>query len=75
MEQKIIAQVESNRDSMIEDILKVVRIDSVESEALPGKPFGEGVAAALDMALSIADTLGISMATWDMHNMVKGKTM
>ena len=35
MEQKIIAQVESNRDSMIEDILKVVRIDSVESEALP----------------------------------------
>ena len=51
MEQKIIAQVESNRDSMIEDILKVVRIDSVESEALPGKPFGEGVAAALDMAL------------------------
>ena len=35
MEQKIIAQVESNRDSMIEDILKVVRIDSVESEVYP----------------------------------------
>ena len=65
MEQKIIEKVESLRDSMIEDILKVVRIDSVQSTALPGKPFGEGVAAALDMALSIAKELGFQTRNID----------
>lgn len=65
MEQKIIEKVESLRDSMIEDILKVVRIDSVQSTALPGKPFGEGVAAALDMALTIAKELGFQTRNID----------
>ena len=65
MEQKILTQVEANRDAMIEDILKVVRIDSVQSDPLPGKPFGKGVAEALDMALSIAKELGFETGSID----------
>lgn len=65
MEQEILKKVEALSEDMIQDILKVVRIDSVESEAKEGMPFGEGVANALDMALSIAKKLGFQTKNID----------
>ena len=40
-------------------IARLVAIDSVESEKLPGKPFGEGPARVLAEGLQIAEELGL----------------
>lgn len=53
--QETIASLEKE---MIEDILSVVKIDSVEAEGSAGKPFGDGVAKALEQALTIAKRMG-----------------
>lgn len=47
-------------DEIIEKIRQAVRIDSVESEPLPGKPFGEGPAKALQFFLDLGNELGFS---------------
>lgn len=62
---QIIDQVNASKDAMIEDILSVVRIDSVEAPALPGKPFGKGVALALEEALKIAKRMGFITKNMD----------
>ena len=59
MYQKQIEQwVEAHRGELIEDIKTLVRIRSDKGDALPGKPYGEGPAAALDQALRIAESYG-----------------
>lgn len=58
MEQKILEKVESLREQMLEDIRELVRIDSVETEAQPDAPFGEGVKKALQKALKMGERLG-----------------
>ena len=65
MEQEILTKVEALSDEMIDGILEVVKIDSVEAEAKPGKPFGEGVAKALETALTIAERLGFATKNID----------
>ena len=49
---------------MLENLKKLIDINSVEGQPLPGKPFGEGPAAALMQALTIGDRLG-----FETHNM------
>lgn len=39
---------------MVEAVSRLVRIDSTLGPALPGKPFGEGPAAALEELLALA---------------------
>jgi len=63
--------MELNRliDVMKEDIIKstqeIIRIKSVESEAKPEMPFGEGVAKSLEYALNVAKKLGLHTVNLD----------
>ena len=43
---------------LMADIAALCRINSVQGEAQPGKPFGEGPAAALEAALKMKDATG-----------------
>ena len=65
MENRILKEIEALKDSMIEGILELVRIDSVKGEAKEGAPFGSGVRAALDKALEISSRLGFSTTNLD----------
>lgn len=57
--------IDRNSDRMIDSVLKLVRIDSVEREALNGAPFGPGVKDALDCALSVSRELGFETVDMD----------
>lgn len=63
--QQISAWVDAHRDEMIEDIKKLVRIRSDRADPLPGKPFGEGPAAALEAALEMAEGYGFRTGRYD----------
>lgn len=65
LEKKILEQVDGLKDSMIEGILELVRIDSVEAEAEPDAPLGRGVRTALDKALEIGRRLGFRTVNID----------
>ncbi|MBZ9609214.1 dipeptidase PepV [Clostridium estertheticum] len=56
-------------DVMKEDIVKstqeIIRIKSVEGEAKPGMPFGDGVAKSLECALNTAKNLGFHTVNLD----------
>lgn len=65
VEKEILAQIDEIRDQMIEGILELVNIDSVETEAVCGAPFGTGVKNALDKALSISERLGFETKNLD----------
>lgn len=54
-----------HRQEMVEDICRLVRIDSVKGEARPGQPFGPGPAAALDAAMDMARSMGFATRNWD----------
>lgn len=58
--QKIDAFIEANRDAIVRDIKTLVDIDSVETAAEPGAPFGPGVKKALDTALAMAAGMGLA---------------
>lgn len=65
--QQILDSVTSLHDSMIESVRTLVRVDSVEREALFGAPFGKGVLDALLTALSISESLGFQTVNLDNH--------
>lgn len=65
MEEKILNKVESLEKQMIDGILELVRIDSVEKPAEPGAPFGPGVKAALEKALELGRRLGFRSVNLD----------
>ena len=50
---------EDSREAILRDIERLVAINSVEGEARPGAPYGEGPAAALKLGLEIARELGL----------------
>ena len=56
--EQIIKWVDDHREEMIEDVKKLVRIQSDKGSAQPGKPYGEGPAKALDAALKLAERYG-----------------
>ena len=47
-------QIQTDRESLIQDIIKLVSIDSVEAAPEAGMPFGAGPAKALDCFLEMA---------------------
>ena len=57
--------IEAAMPALIEDIAALCRINSVESEAKPGMPFGEGVAQALDAALKMGEDMGFRTENFD----------
>lgn len=67
MKEKILGKVESLEKEMIEGILELVKIDSVETEATPEAPFGPGVKEALEKALELGKKLGFRTVNLDNH--------
>ncbi len=56
--ERIESYFDSNAGAMVDTIARLVNIPSVREPELPGKPFGEGPAAALAEALKIGDEMG-----------------
>ncbi len=61
LKEKIHAYVRENRDSIIRDIGTLVSINSVQSAAESGRPFGKGCADVLAAALGIASDMGLTV--------------
>lgn len=57
--------VDMLREQLIEAVQEVIRVKSVEENAKPGMPFGEGPANALETALEIARNLGFKIVNLD----------
>ncbi len=51
--------IAENEAAIFQNIARVVAVNSVEGTPVPGKPFGEGPAHALDVGLTIARELGL----------------
>ena len=62
---KIRERIESLTDEMLDNLSRLVKYNSVEAPALPGKPFGEAPAAVLKEALEIADSMGLETKNLD----------
>lgn len=58
-------QIQPLTEQMIDALERLVKYNSVEGEALPGKPFGEGPAACLAEALQIAQEMGFETTNMD----------
>ena len=54
-----------HRQELIDDICRLVAIDSVGGDALPGMPYGDGPAKALHAAKKMAQQLGFSVTDHD----------
>lgn len=66
MEQsRIEAYFAAQRQTLLDDICRVVRIKSDKGEALPGKPFGEGPVAALEEMLHLAESMGFRTKNYE----------
>ncbi|WP_040210198.1 dipeptidase PepV [Clostridium polynesiense] len=63
--EKINAKIEELKDSLIKDTQEVLKIKSLEEDALPGMPYGEGVGKALEKALEISKALGFKTVNLD----------
>lgn len=65
MEDILSIKIDENKDRMINHIIDVVKIPSVEGEAIDGAPFGEEVNKALIKALEISEELGFKTKNID----------
>lgn len=63
--EKISSWVDAHREELIEDVKKLVRIQSDKGEAKPGMPFGEGPNNALTAALRLAEGYGFKTTNYD----------
>ena len=63
--EKIVSYIEAHKKEMISDILSLMRIKSVRTSPLPGMPFGEGPAQALQAAASMAKQYGFQVTNYD----------
>ena len=62
---RINAYFEAHRRDLVENICRLVRIESVKGPAEENKPFGPGPAAALMEALQMAEQMGFSVKNYD----------
>ena len=53
MNEKLNAYLDQRKEALVSDLASLVGIKSVREPALPGKPFGEGPAAALSVAAGL----------------------
>lgn len=65
MEEELLKKIDEISDEMISGIKRIVQIESVQSEAKLGMPFGEGVNKALEEALKLASELGFETENVD----------
>ncbi|MCW6110730.1 dipeptidase PepV [Clostridium sporogenes] len=57
--------IEELKDDLIDSTAELIKIKSIEGEAKEGKPYGEGVASALEKALEISEKLGFKTVNVD----------
>ncbi|HDK7157488.1 TPA: dipeptidase PepV [Clostridium botulinum] len=57
--------IEELKDDLIDSTAELIKIKSIEGEAKEGKPYGEGVASALEKALEISEKLGFKAVNVD----------
>ena len=60
LEQRIDQFIAQNKEAIVEDIRQLIAIDSVQTAAQPGAPFGPGARDALLKTLEIADRMGLA---------------
>lgn len=65
MEEKILSKIEEIKEDMLDAIIQMVKIDSVETPAGPDAPYGPGVKEALLKALEISEKLGFRTVNLD----------
>lgn len=58
-------KIDELKDDLICSTQELVKIRSIEEEAKDGMPYGKGVAAALDKALEISESLGFKTVNLD----------
>ena len=57
--------IDSHKEEMLNDIKALCRINSEKMPYREGMPYGEGVCAALGMALTMAEGYGFSVRNYD----------
>lgn len=57
--------VEAHREDLIQDVIRLCRVDSQKREYKEGYPFGEGVGIALNLALDMAASYGFQTSNYD----------
>lgn len=62
---KLNEQISAIQDELIASVQEIIKIRSVEEESLPGMPYGEGVAKALEYALKLAEKMGFKTVNLD----------
>ena len=60
--------IAENEEEIFRNIARLVAINSVETEAKPGAPFGEGPARALKEALAMARELGLEFSIRELQD-------
>lgn len=59
------SKIKANVEELIEATKDIISIKSVKEEPLPGMPFGEGPAKALEYVLNLADSFGMRTKNLD----------
>jgi succinyl-diaminopimelate desuccinylase len=62
---KLNEQIAGLQDELITSVQEIIKIRSVEEPALPGMPYGKGVADALAYALNLAEKMGFKTVNLD----------
>ena len=65
MNEKIISFFNERKERFVSDLKRLVDVRSVREAPLPGKPFGEGPAAALAEAAAVASEHGFAVTNFD----------
>lgn len=58
-------KIRSYKDEILEDVVRLVRIQSVRDVPKDGMPFGEGPAKALDYCIKLAESMGLEVKNVD----------
>lgn len=64
---EIDAWFDRHSDRLVSDVCKLIAVRSVREEALPGKPYGAGPAAALEAASAILESNGLKPENHENH--------
>lgn len=64
-QKQLAAYFASHRQELVDDICRLVAIESVGGEAQPGMPYGVGPARALHTAMELAQRMGFSATDYD----------
>jgi succinyl-diaminopimelate desuccinylase len=65
MSRNISSKIMRYKDEILEDIIRLVQIQSFQGSASNGKPFGEGPAKALNFCLKLGESLGFKTKNVD----------